>query len=342
MRTSIFTDELDRRGYISKESILSLVSQEEIYQMVFGFLPESHQYVTSPMRNDTTPGCWFEEYHTGVMYFIDFGSPRTHSDCFNVIQDFFEIPNFYLTLEYIHTTLIAGKKFMTTTLPKFKEKEKVVKERVKLLVEARAFTTADQAFWSPYGVSKQQLKEDRVFPIHRYYALNTKNGSITAQCLDIAYSYNEFADSRKKLYFPRREGKGRFLTNCTKDDIGGMSSLVVGGKELIITKGYKDYRVLKNSGKNVVWLQNEGMLPSQEVLTLLVRNFVNVTVWFDNDPVGILASQKVKDNINALFPSKAKNLWLPEQVLSKGVKDPSDCYAKDRVLYNQFIHSFTL
>ena len=138
-----------------------------------------------------------------------------------------------------------------------------------------------------------------------------------------------------------REGRKRFLTNCTKNDVGGINSLVSYGKELIIAKSYKDYRVLKNNGKNVVWFQNEGMIPSDSILTLLVRHFASVIVWFDNDQPGIIASEKVKNHINTLVPCKAKNLWLPERSLEVGIKDPSDCIAKDKVLFNQFLKDFT-
>ena len=103
------SDTIDRRGFISKESILSLITQEEIFELVFKFKPEEFNYVVSPLRNDDVPGCWFSYHYTGTLYFIDFGSKRPHSDCFNIVQDYFKFPNFYLTLEYIHKTLIQGK-----------------------------------------------------------------------------------------------------------------------------------------------------------------------------------------------------------------------------------------
>jgi len=118
--------------------------------------------------------------------------------------------------------------------------------------------------------------------------------------------------------------------------------LLTYGKELIITKGYKDYRVLKNNGKNVVWFQNEGMMPNDLILNHLVNHFVNVIVWFDNDQPGITASEKVKNHINTLVPGKAKNLWLPERGLAVGIKDPSDCIAIDKQYFHQFLKDFTL
>jgi hypothetical protein len=335
-----YSDNLNRRGFISKESILNLVSQEAIFELVFKFTPQEYDYVVSPLRKDKTPGCWFSYHTNGVLYFIDFAHTRTHSDCFNIIQDFFKFPNFYLTLEYIHKTLIQGKEGLELINVK-EEVKKVTKEKVKLLIEARQFNVADRDFWWQYEIKKAHLIEDRVFPVQKLFALNTKSGSHIIDCKDIAYSYNDFPESRKKVYFPLREGKRRFLTNCTKNDVGGINSLVSYGNELIITKSYKDYRVLKNNGKNVVWFQNEGMIPKDSILDSLIRPFSSIIVWFDNDSPGIIASEKVKNHINTFVSGKAKNLWLPERCLEQGITDPSDCIAKDKHLFNQFLKDFT-
>ena len=333
------SDKLDRRGFISKESILSLVTQEEIFELVFKFKPVEFEYVTSPLRNDDVPGCWFSLHDNGTLYFVDFGNSRTHSDCFNIVQDYFKFPNFYITLEYIFNSLIRGKKELKPIVIKDEKVKKDPKKKVKLLIEARPFDSRDAQFWSPYGISKKNLIEDKVFPISRLFALNTKTGSHAIECRDIAYSYTDFADSRKKIYFPYREGKNRFITNCNREDVGGINSLSAYDKTLIITKGYKDYRVLKNYGKNVVWFQNEGMIPQETIINKLVK-LNDIIVWFDNDHAGIQASEKVKQYINSLVPGKARNLWLPERGLEFGIKDPSDCKAKDPAYFEQFLKTF--
>lgn len=333
------SDKLDRRGFISKESILSLVTQEEIFELVFKYKPVEFEYVTSPLRNDDVPGCWFTLHDNGILYFVDFGNTRTHSDCFNIVQDYFKFPNFYLTLEYIYNTLIRGKAELKPIEIK-KEVQKEAKKKVKLLIEARPFDSRDAQFWSPYGIGKKDLIEDKVFPISRLFALNTRTGSHAIECRDIAYSYTDFVDSKKKIYFPLREGKNRFITNCSQNDVGGINFLAPYGNELIITKGYKDYRVLKNKGKNVIWFQNEGMIPNNSIINQWVKHYFSIIVWFDNDHAGITASEKVKQHINTIVPGKAKNLWLPERGLELGIKDPSDCRAKDPIYFEQFLKTF--
>jgi hypothetical protein len=335
------SDNVNRKGYISKESILSLISQEDIFKLVLNYTPKELEYVKSPLREDKTPGCWFSYHITGVLYFIDFGNTRTHSDCFNLVQDYFGLPNFYLTLEYINNSLIQGKALKAPAKLHLGDKKEVKTTRVKILIEARPFSVPDMYFWSPLGITKAQLVEDRVFPVSRFYALNTKKGNITTACPDLAYSYNEFLDGKKKLYFPKRVGKRRFLTNCTKNDIGGIHSLSQYTKQLIITKSYKDWRILKNKGKNVIWFQNEGMLPDVDILKEILRPYTQIVVWFDNDEAGIKAATKVAAYINNLYPNRAKCLSLPERLLSEGVTDPADCQLYDKTILHKFIQDFT-
>jgi hypothetical protein len=340
------TDNLDRRGFISKESILQLVSQEEIFKLVFGFIPVEFDLVQSPLRKDRTPGCWFE-YHMEKLRFIDFansnvvkGIKLSNMDCFDMVTVYFNLPNFYLTLEFIYNSLIKGKEISRPIV----NNTGIIKEakpKVKILIESRPFSIADRDYWKQYNIKKKDLIEDKVFPVKKFYALNTRAGHIISDCHDLAFSYNDFPEARKKLYFPMRTGKQRFLTNCTKNDIGGITSLLTYGKELIITKAYKDYRVLKNSGKNVIWFQNEGMIPNDTIINKLVNHFENIIVWFDNDQAGITASEKIKLHINNIVPCKAKNLWLPERGLEVGIKDPSDCIAKDKQYFYQFLKDFT-
>jgi hypothetical protein len=341
------SDKLSRRGFIKKEDILAVITQEEIFKLVFKELPIEFKYVKSPFREDTNPGCWFHYNIDGKLRFTDFGNPAVingismgNIDCFDCVQVYFKIANFYLTLEFIFNHLIKGKNVDTDNRIEI-QVQKNEKKAVKILIEPRLFNSKDAAYWTSYGVSKAQLIEDKVFPISRYHALNTKFGNFSSTCPDISYAYTEFKEGRKKLYFPQKEGNKRFLTTCSKEDVGGTTSLSY-GKQLIISKAYKDYRVLKNEGKNVKWLQNEGMVPSLDNLTELVKDFKNVIVFFDNDETGIKASKDITDIINSISRGKAKSLHLPERLLSEKISDPSDLFLRrGKTSLTNFLNTFT-
>ena len=97
---------------------------------------------------------------------------------------------------------------------------------------------------------------------------------------------------------------------------------------LIITKSYKDYRVLKNQGLNVCWFQNEGQVPNRLILEELIKHKSKILVWFDNDTTGIGASNLVKDIINYIKPNLACSVVLDPKLLNVGIKDPSDLLKK--------------
>lgn len=343
MNYNVFqSDTIDRRGFINQNTILEYVTQEEIFELVFGYKPEEYVYVTSPFRKDKTPGCWFERTNcnTGKLRFIDYANPqiKRSMDCFDAVQTYFKISNFYLTLEYVYEQLIKGKNVRAEK----RIQPSIIKKDVLINFDSRVFLNKDAKYWSKYEISKQNLIDDKVFAVNKFYLSNTKNGDVTNRCYDLCYAYTEFSSGKKKLYLPYRESKKKFITNCGKDDIGGLSRLPAYGNQLIITKSYKDWRVLVNNGKYAIWFQNEGMIPNIDLLLSVIKRFNKVIVWFDNDKAGIEASQIISNLINSHFPGKSVALWLPERMETIGITDPSDLISREgRPSLQNFLTKFT-
>ena len=219
----------------------------------------------------------------------------------------------------------------------FKKKQK---PKVELYFESRPFNNRDRIFWSSYGISKQNLIDDKVFPIRKYLMRNTKNGHIKKRVYDIGYAYTDFQNNRKKMYFPYREGKRRFISTCNKNDIGGIENLPQTGERVIITKSYKDYRVLKNQGLECIWIQNEGMIPDKEVLIPIIQGYSDIIIWYDNDTPGKEASIKMVDFINSILKGKCRSVCLSEELLNKHIKDPSDLIKHSKEKLTEFIDSY--
>lgn len=326
-------EELEK-GFISKEKILQYVSEEDIFKLVFGYKPVEYQYVTSPFRNDTRPGCWFHvDATTNKLRFNDFGNNEIingikmiNIDCFDAVQVYFKLPNFYKTLEFIKEQLIDNRNIKNNIV--VKKPKVIIKKEVIINIDIKNFTLKDQRYWSKYGITKQQLLDDKVFSVKKYKLLNSKYGDILKRVNTLCYSFNNFDNNRKKLYFPLNKGNKRFITNCKADDIGEINYLPNYGDKLIISKSYKDCRVLRNHNLNCIWFQNEGMIPDISLLYNLCKRFTNIIIFFDNDETGIKASIKIADIINNYFPGKAKSLYLPEYLCSKSITDPSDMYFK--------------
>ena len=339
------SDKTEFTGYINKHKILELFDEADIFSLVFGYKVEENKYVCSPFRKDLEPNCWFSISPQGRLRFIDFanvsrknGVKMSHLDCFDAVRLFHNIPNFYQTLEFILESLKDKKK---SQVPLIRKVRSISHSPVELYFESRNFVRADAEFWSPYGISKENLIQDNVFPVSRIMMKNTKNGDVDQRLRETCYALTGF-EERVKFYYPYRKGRSRFITNCTENDIGSLDKLPPYGSQLIITKSYKDRTVLTNLGKNAVWNQNEGMQPNDSQLFSLVKRFDKVVVWYDNDRQGIFSSQKLSEKINDYFPNKSRPIWLPESYTQQGIKDIADIRSKSLSELNQFIKTMLL
>ena len=326
------------RSFIDKNEILKYVSEKNIFKLVFGFIPVEYEKVVSPFRKDNNPGCWFyTDFSTNRLKFVDFGNTdiingikMNNIDCFSAVQIYYNLDNFYETLKFIREVLIDNKNLKIRTIPTIKP---VVKKDVKIYINKRNFNLKDKHFWSKYGISIQSLINDKVFPVKKFKLLNTRFGDITKTVYDQCYSFNNFDNNRKKLYRPFQKKNKKFITNCKSDDIGEINSLIEYGEQLIISKSYKDCRVLRNENLNSIWFQNEGMFPSNKKLISLCKRFTKIIIFFDNDEAGIKASERLKSIINNFFPGKADNLYLSENLLKENISDPSDLFLKKGKIY---------
>jgi len=323
----------DHRFYIDKDLILEKVSQEEIFEFAYGIKVELYKNICSPIReNDTRPKCYFE-YYGDTLHFVDWGSNRVRSDCFNAVQDAFKI-SFYKSLLVINEYFDLGIG-QATGLPTPKKNKplsitrepKVVKNFNKIEVKTRKFNnTTDKSFWSNrYQISLKNLEEDNVFPIVWYKVFSKRMQEyVTIRPNTRSYAIYSREGDRFKIYTPDAKGRGKFVTNCVQNDIGSIDSLTYESENLVITKSYKDCRVLRNFGIESIWLQNEGMTPDDDILFPVIQKYNKVFIFFDNDQTGLNTSFNLAEHINRNFENKAFSITLPLELLKFGIKDPSD------------------
>lgn len=308
-----------QKGFIDKNQILKYVSEEDIYELVFGFKPQVSTKVLSPLRIDKNPDCYFE-YYNGRLYFKDFSYYRSSVDCFTVVKDFYSFSNFYETLFFIKERLINNKK-----LKPLDKKIIIPRKEIKLLIKTKDFNENDKNYWEKYGISKKNLIEDKVFSLSKYKIINrNKRDLIYNVEKSLCYAYTDFKNDRKKIYKPNN--KFKFISNCKADDIGGIKTKNEG--TLFISKSYKDYRVLKNEELNVIWFQSETLFPSLDVLKKTIKGHDKIIIFFDNDKTGIEKSLELKEIINNISPFLSENIFLPVNLLKEKIKDPSDLIEK--------------
>ena len=307
-----------KEGYntLEKEYIFSY--QEEVFAAFIKDEIDEKKMYLAPYRKDNKPGCYFKYDDNGILYFHDWATFTHGVNCIGFVRECLNM-SFMEALNYIEFSIINNSKKIINPIVKYKSERKLnIKKDI--FISIRSWNSADKKFWSSYQISSKNLFEDRVYAICAFssfkkdtfepFTINTKQ----------SYAYTDFKDNKKKIYSPF-EKEYKWFTNCTQNDIGGKF------KEkgiLIITKSYKDYRVLKNQGLNVCWFQNEGQVPNNMILEKLIKNKDKIIVWFDNDNTGIGAGNLVKDIINDIKPNIATNITLDPSLFNKGIKDPSD------------------
>jgi len=312
----------DKYYLITKESILKKISEESIFKHLTGNPIELNEKIISPFRKDSNPGCWFDISDNGELLFKDFTNTPATMNAFEAVKKCKNLSSIEEALHYVTANINVIKNGLQNpsiiSSPNIKP-IKIEWDNIDILVKTRDFNSVDVSFWTAYGISKKNLEEDQVFAIEEYQLNNPRKKDIPIIPTSITYAYTGFKNNRKKLYSPYK--KNRFITNCNKDDIGGIYNK---NKPLIISKSYKDYRVLKNLSLNTCWFQNEGMFPNKEVIIDEFKNIPYIIVFFDCDTAGILASKKLKNYLKGILNTSVMTVEIEPQFLKVNIKDPSD------------------
>jgi len=299
--------------------------QEEIWKLVLGFHPVPFKRIRNPFRVDHRPDCWFEWGHTRL-FLVDYADYRYHNmTCFDAVSRSKGL-SFKDTLIYIDEQL-GG---VGTTINPSKKLARDKKDVGEIEIRSRRFLKVDRDFWEPFSISSEDLKEDGVMALS-WYKFKAKDGRhIVKSFRRPVNSYGiVFPNHHKKIYNPKlsRES-GKFITNCKADDIGNWQGIKTGDL-LIITKSYKDHRILRNLGYDVIWMQNEGIALSPEKVKQVSGQYKKVVLIYDNDAAGRLAAKRLTELYNSYVNNKNFS-WstFPERVREKDPGEFITAYGK--------------
>jgi len=300
--------------------VLERFSQEEIFGWCLKDVVNTERKYCSPLRDDRHPACYFRYDSNDILWFCDWGSVKVHYNCFQFYSEVFGVP-YELVYEHIWNN-VDDCAMYASPLSVHGTSGNRRKHAGKTIIDVleKNWDLDEILYWKDYGISVEQLESDNVQPL-KAVMIRDDVKSFSFKIKDIGFVYY-FPENRKKIYQPRNKDK-KWYTNCNANDVGNIANLPQNGYNLIITKSYKDCRVLRNLGWNSIWFQNEGMCPSADILEPLLRRFNSVYVFYDNDKPGIKASKKISDILKK-YNGKTKSFYLPESLCEKGIKDPSD------------------
>lgn len=278
---------------LSKEWILSRISQEEAFEHYMGRSLNLSSRFCSPLRSDKHPTCTMA-YFSGKLFFRDWSMPNA-MDVFNFVQTKYKI-SYQEALRQIATDFELWE-VEPTLMPTYllDQGESLKSRKREIAVKIQPFTGEDLEFLKSYHLTSAQTTKFKVFSL-KYAWLQTKTYYIH-QTGDPALGYyfgtDEHKSQRWKIYFyKRRDHRPRFLGNTNR--IAGWIQLPEKGELVVLTKSLKDVMVLDLFGVPAISMQSESTFPYPEIIDELQERFSKVVSLYDFDYAGISGACRLR------------------------------------------------
>ena len=326
---------------LTLESILSKITQYDIYRFYLGFDFKFNKKVKSCFRKDDDPSLSFKMETDKTIIYCDFGDMTYKGGVVNFVMQLFNITDYYEVLKKIdydfnlglckHRTInpISTKSIISN----FITPDEVITHKKKIQIIDKDFSDQEIEYWQQYYITVEELKSNNVFSIDKLYLNKTLVPSFKQ--LRFAYLYDEYM----KIYYPYAEKPIKWMFNNTPNDfISGLDDIKYkafngsSDKKLIVTKSKKDEIVLKKFFKDVCSTQSENHVGiSEENIEFFSKVYgpENVYIIFDNDQPGVKACKYYNQ-----FGFKYFN--VEKKYLDKKITDASDlvkAYGLDMLEY---------
>ena len=222
--------------------------------------------------------------------------------------------------EYIRTPIVFSGK-----TPKFKDKT-----TSEIQVQYAPMSEKDLSYWNQYGWTKDMLNQASIRAIDYFWLTMAHKGIIKnpyAVPNELAYSYDYYRHNgiyRRKLYFPEREGKFKWLSNVDNTVIQNWNLLPKGGGDtLFITSSKKDCGPicrLYNQWNSVAPNSETSFINDKIFYTKIRPRWKRIIIYMDNDSTG------VNNSIKWAKKYQIEAIWNP---LRCPYKDQSDLVKAD-------------
>lgn len=314
------------KTFISEENLLQYVSDYDVFKYYIGNF-KIGQAFNSPLRKDShasfnigynpvTNRLYCNDYILGggnMIMFVMYKYGLTYREaCNKIVID--------LGLESEFHLFATNKEIIKENKQFIKSSDEDIqrfKAETNLTAKVRDWQEHDYEFWKRYGVSKITLDKyfvkpaeysmvaDKIFKLDRY-----------------AYVFIEHKDNEKTLtiYQPYSD-KQKWTKNHNASVWYGWTQLPEKGEVLIITKSRKDIMAIDEiTGIPSTGLQNEKILPKENVLQELKNRFKVIYILYDNDfnkPVnwGRQFGQKFAEECDV------RQIEIPDEYQSKDFSD---------------------
>lgn len=289
-----------KKEELNLSTILSKVSEYDIFRFYLGHDFELGARIHSPFRKDSNPSLSITRKDLGYR-FIDFGDDTFRGGVIDFVRMLHPGMTFNGALERIDKDLCLGIRAKGKSDYKriTKDFQNPCDDKSKSITHLvpRAMTKEELSFWNEYYQDISDLKRDRTYAISKLY-LNRKRLSLPKNELIFAYEYGgeNGEEPRHKIYRPfSQKSDDKWFPNSTLiSDMDGWGLDWETCEKLIITKSRKDYAVIKKIFPHVVGVQNEGLGPfTEDNVTRIKVCSKDQYIAFDSDKPGKVASFRV-------------------------------------------------
>lgn len=306
---------------LTPDSILSKVSEYDIFRWYHPGNWKLNQATNSPFRKDNNPS-FLIGTKRGIISYIDFGDTSKRGNCFDFVKQLYNLSTFDDVLLMIDRDMGLGivsnngnTGAYKIARAKYEQPEKESKLYTSIQVVTRKFTEEELAYWNQYHQDISDLKANNIYSIKEIY-LNKQKFLFSPTDLRFGYLYE---GRWWKIYFPFKGKKFKWLPN-------NVPITCMDGKEdikncdvALISKSKKDYMTIKKVFPCSCAVQNEGAgCFSDENVEYLKANSNRQILSFDSDETGVTNSQQITQKFGFDYCN------VPRKYLSEGIKDFAD------------------
>lgn len=302
----------------SAEWLLGKIGDELIFTYYFGEF-KLHKIYPSKLRRDKKPSTGFYVNKNGKIIYNDYATGE-QLNCFQYVQKLYNL-SFREALDRIASDfgLLDNKSIVPDVVyKKAEEVDKTVKAQSLIQIEQDRWLKKHLKYWKQYEITEEELlKENDIFPVKKLW-LNKREIYNPNNELRFAYHLKWEDGEGLKIYSPKSE-KMKWLSSIPNSEPFGVDKLPYKSDTVIITKSWKDRKVLLKLFTDVIAVQNESEQSFPLVLQeRLLKQYKKAIVIFDSDSPGVNACKKFNDKGFGYFNTPK------EDYLKYGIKDPSD------------------
>lgn len=322
-------------GFITKEYVLSKISDYDIFSHYFGRFELKKAY-KSVFRKDRTPSTGFYIGKKGDLRYGDFATGES-LDCFAFVAKLFNLKYNQAINKIASDFGIIDGCSVTNSATALKVNEDInrVKEKTIIQFKVAKWNEENEAFWRKYDITREELIRNNVYPVKELY-INKKK--IFGKTLRYAFLVKNNEEEFVKIYSPYDE-RMKWVSNIPLSIPFGLDSLPRKSDTVIITKSCKDLIVLKKIFTDVIATQNESVssLP-EDLQEMLLTNYSKRIIFWDNDDTGVDNCKKFNEkgfgyfNIPKEYYKKYKIKDASDFVLYYGVDALCDLFKEKNII----------